>query len=299
MNFPYFVNYLISKGIFNFLSDEHFLPILYYANMGEWPNLSNPQKLSEKLQWLKLNYRKPEMTIFSDKVKVKDYIANKIGSEYLIPTLGVWERAEDIDFSSLPNRFVIKVNHNSGSGMYICRDKSKMDEDKVRKGLEKGLKEDYYRYYREWSYKNIPRRIIAEQFIENADGTPVVDYKFYCYGGKPRYFMYSVGEADHHVRNCKFDMDCNNIDYLFKKKRALSDDEIKIPNNFKEMKAIVEKLCVGFPHIRVDLYNVDGKIYFGELTFYSGAGFINIDNEDFSNKLASYIELKKVNSNRD
>lgn len=294
MNFPYFISYLISKGVFNHLNDKHFLPILYYANMEEWPNLSQPQKLSEKLQWLKMNYRRPEMTIFSDKVMVKDYIAKTIGPQFLIPTLGVWERAEDVDFSSLPDKFVIKVNHNSGLGMYICKDKSLMDENKVRKGLAKGLNQDYYRCYREWSYKNIPRRILAEKYIENADGTPIVDYKFYCYGGKPRYFMYSVGEANHHVRNCKFDMECNNIDFLFKKKPALQDDEIKLPNNFDEMKKIIEKLCAGFPHIRVDLYNVDGKIYFGELTFYSGAGFIRIDNQEYSDELASFIELKRI-----
>jgi hypothetical protein len=299
MKFTYFVNYLISKGFFNCLSDKYFLPILYYTEMGEWPNLKEPHKLSEKLQWLKLNYRRADLAVFSDKVKVKDYIAKTIGPEYIIPTLGVWERAEDVDFSKLPDKFVIKVNHNSGLGMYICTDKSKMNEEEVRKGLAKGLREDYYIHYREWSYKNIPRRIIAEQFIENADGSPIVDYKFYCYGGKPRYFMYSVGEANHHVRNCKFDMDCHNIDYLFKKKPTLSNEEIKLPANFEEMKNIVEKLCIGFPHVRVDLYNVDGKIYFGELTFYSGAGFIRIDNEDYSNELANYIELQKISEKHD
>lgn len=284
---------------FKWLPDTVYIKLFYYAETGKCLNLKEPVLLNEKLQWLKLYNRCPEYTIYSDKVKVKEYIKNRFGEDIIIPTLGVWENAEDIDFNSLPDKFVIKCNHNSGMGMYICKDRSKMDEAKVRENLAQGLKENYFAKFREWSYKNIPRRIIAEQFLENADGTPIVDYKFYCYGGKPRYFMYSVGEANHTVRNCKFDMNCNNIDYLFKKKRALLDDEIKLPSNFNEMKAIVEKLCVGFPHIRVDLYNVDGKIYFGEMTFYSGAGFINIDNKEFSQQLADYIDISKIRRNNE
>lgn len=278
----------------SWIPDSTFVKLLYFAETGKKINLANPTLLNEKLQWLKLYNRKPEYSLMCDKLRVKDYIAKQIGEEHVIKTLGVWDKAEDVDFSKLPNRFVIKVNHTSGFGNYICKDKSQMDEAKVRKILSDGLKRDFYKYRREWPYKNIDRKIFAEEFMENADGTEIVDYKFYCYGGKPRYFMYSVGEANHHVRNCKFDMDCNNIDHLFKKKRALSDDEMKLPENFAEMKAIVEKLCVGYPHIRIDLYNIDGKIYFGEMTFYSGAGFINIDNEEFSNKLASYIDLSKI-----
>lgn len=288
------IDYLLSNGWFSFLNDRAFVSLLYYSKVSSCLNLKNPRKLNEKLQWLKLYNRKPEYSIYSDKVKVKDYIARVIGSDYVIPTLGVWKSSADIDFSKLPNKFVIKTNHNSGLGMYICTDKSKMNESAVRANLTKGLKQDYYKCWREWPYKNVERRILAEQFLENSDGSPIADYKFYCYGGKPRYFMYSVGEASHQVRNHKFDMDCNSIDYLFKSKETISASEIKLPENFNIMKQIVEKLAVGFEHIRIDLYNVDGKIYFGEMTFFSGAGFITIENEEYSQYLADLINLDNI-----
>lgn len=276
--------------------DRIYLSIRYRLSEGYWMDFKNPKTLNEKLQWLKIHNRKPEYTDWVDKFAVKSYISGMIGEQYVIPTIGVWDSPDDIDFSKLPDRFVLKPTHNSSTGRCICQDKSKLDIPAVKRMLRQALKENYFYEWREWPYKDIKPRIIAEEYIENPDGTPIVDYKFYCYGGEPRYFMYSVGEADHTVRNCKFDMDGNNIDHLFKKERALSDDEIKLPENLDEMIRIVKILCKDQPHLRVDLYNVGGRILFGELTFYSGAGFIHIESKEFSQKMADHIDLSRIKS---
>lgn len=154
------------------LSDKLYLKLLFRHRMGYQLDLDNPKTFNEKLQWLKLYNRNPLYTVMVDKVRAKEYVANKIGEQYIIPTLGVWENVDDIDFDSLPSRFVIKCNHNSGKGMYICKDKSKMDVEKVRNGLRKGLRENYYLHGREWPYKDVPRRIIAEQYMGGRQRTP-------------------------------------------------------------------------------------------------------------------------------
>lgn len=276
----------------HFIPDEPYLKLKYRIRAGYWMDFQNPQTLNEKLQWLKLHNRQEKYTLYSDKYEVKKYIRKILGEQYVIPTIGIWDSPNDIDFTLLPEQFVLKATHNSSVGRCICTDRSKLDVKKTKLILNKALKQNYYYLWREWPYKNIKPRIIGEKYISNSDGTPIVDYKFYCFGGEPRYFMYSVGEANHHVRNCKFDMNGHNIDNLFKKKRTLTDDEIKLPANLDEMVAIVKKLCIGYPHIRIDLYNVDGHIYFGEMTFYTGDGFINIDSKEFSQQLADLIDIE-------
>lgn len=290
MNLTTFFDVLLSK-YGHFIPDKLYLKLKFRLREGYWMDFENPHTLNEKLQWLKLHNRQDKYTLYSDKYEVKKYIREVLGEGYVIPTIGIWDNPEEIDFSKLPEKFVLKPTHNSSVGRCICTDKSKLDIRKAISVLKKALAQNYYYVWREWPYKNIKPRIIGEEFVQNADGSPIVDYKFYCFGGSPQYFMYSVGEAHHCVRNCKFDMKGNNIDYLFKKQRTLSDDEISLPKNLDEMVAIVEKLCVGYPHIRIDLYNVDGHIYFGEMTFYTGDGFINIENNEFSQKLADLIDI--------
>ena len=165
------------------MSDEKYLKLKFYAIMGYKLDLDNPKTMNEKIQWLKLYYRKPEQTMMADKVAVRDYIAEVLGEEYLIPCLGVWESPDDIDFDALPEKFVLKCNHNSGLGMYVCKDKSKMDVEAVKEELRKGLEQDYYLVHREWPYKDVPRKILAEQFMEDGSGG-LVDYKFLCFNGK-------------------------------------------------------------------------------------------------------------------
>lgn len=292
-NPSYVMSALSERNLLNWMSDECFVKLRYKLREGTRINLDNPTRLNEKLQWLMLHDRKSFYTTLVDKYEVKDYIAKRIGPQYLVPTLGIWDNAEDIDFDTLPNRFVLKTNHDSHS-IIICKEKSALDKTSVLKAMNKALKRNGYWYAREWPYKNVAPKVLAEEYVENADATPLVDYKFYCYGGKPVYFMYSLGEASHHVKNHKFDMQLNSIDHLFKEKPAIAAKDITLPENIGEMIAIVEELCKGFQHIRVDLYNVDGKIFFGELTFYSSGGYMNIANKEYSDYLASLIDLSKV-----
>ena len=173
-------------GIYDYLSDEEYVKRKYRACFGRKLNLENPQTYNEKLQWLKLYDRKPEYTRMVDKYRVREYIAQTIGEEYLIPLLGVWEDPEDIDFDALPDQFVLKCNHNSGLGMCICKDKSKLDIKKAKRELKKGLKQDYYLTGREWPYKDVPRRIIAEKYMVDESGTELKDFKVLCFAGKAK-----------------------------------------------------------------------------------------------------------------
>ncbi|MCD8385612.1 MAG: hypothetical protein LUD17_01840 [Bacteroidales bacterium] len=186
---------------------------MFYLSVGYPLDLKHPKTFCEKLNWLKLYDHNPLYTLLTDKVKVKDYITNKIGSEYLIPTIGVWDKVEDIDFEKLPNQFVIKCNHNSGIGLYVCRDKSFMDVEKVKHDLKDGLKENYYYRWREWPYKNIPRRILAEKYLTDDSGEDLRDYKFFCFDGVPR-FMYVASDRNVSGEETKFDffdMDFNHL----------------------------------------------------------------------------------------
>ncbi len=282
------------RGAYKYKTDEDFLTEMYIHKMGYAPNLEKPVHLSEKVQWLKLHYRPRIMVQLVDKVLVKDYVARKIGGKYIIPTLGVWDNVEDIDIATLPDQFVMKCNHNSGKGLCVCKDKKEINWRKVKKGLRKALKQDYYQSYREWPYKYVDRKVLAEKFIYNKDGSPLIDYKFYCFGGKPVYFMVSLGEAEHNVKNHKFDMNCQSIDHLFKETKAIDERSIAIPSNFEEMVGIVEKLCADFPHVRVDLYNVNGEIYFGEMTFFTNGGFISILSNEYADQVAALIPLVEV-----
>ena len=294
VNSKYRFKVLSEKGFYKNMDDETFLRKKYIAIEGKELDLNNPKTLNEKLQWLKLNDRKDVYTKLVDKYEVKKIIAKILGKEYIIPTIAVWDSPEKIVVDDLPDKFVLKCTHNSAGKLCVCTDKNVFDLEKARRILQKQLDENYYYTNREWPYKNVKPRIICEQYMENRNKTPLVDYKFYCYGGSPEYFMVSYGEADHHVRNHKFNMELESIDYLFKENPTVNLKDIVLPSNMNEMIQIVERLCKPFQHIRVDLFNIDGKIYFGELTFFSGAGFINIKSKEYSQKLADKICLEKV-----
>lgn len=282
------------------IPDKLYLKKLYNSKTGERLNLKNPVKLNEKIQWLKLYNRMPRYTIMADKYLSRNYVRQKLqetnyieGKDYFfVPIIGVWDNVEEIDFDQLPEKFVLKCNHDNG--VIICRDKNLFDIESAKKTLDYHLHRNYYKKYREWSYKNIERKIICEQLIENSDGSAVVDYKFYVYGGIVRYFMYSIGEATPNHRNHKFDVNCESIDYLFKKEQSVLLSEVDMPLNMNVMIDIAGVLGENEPHIRIDMYNTNGKIYIGEMTFYSGGGFINIYNQNYSNELASYIDIRKI-----
>lgn len=285
------------------LSDKLYLKLLFRHQMGYQLDLDNPKTFNEKLQWLKLYNRNPLYTVMVDKVRAKEYVANKIGEQYIIPTLGVWENVDDIDFDSLPSRFVIKCNHNSGKGMYICKDKSKMDVEKVRNGLRKGLRENYYLHGREWPYKNVPRRVIAEVYMEGGndnciEGEKFVrlgnlrDYKFYCFDGIPR-LCQIISDRAIDEKIDFYDMEWNRLVGLI----GLTEDahnsnrEIVCPQSFDEMKRCAGILSQNIPFSRIDFYDIDGHAYWGEITFFPASGIGKFYPEEWNEIIGNWIIL--------
>ena len=284
---------LVNLGFFDFIPDEKYIQMRYMRQFGEKCDLINPRTFNEKLQWLKLHDRKPIYTAMADKYAAKKYVAGKIGKEYIIPTLGVWDDPDDIDFDKLPDRFVLKCTHNSGLGMCICRDRSKLDIPKVKKELRKGLRQNYYLSGREWPYKNIKRRIIAEKYMEDSSSAclsvnDLNDYKLMCFNGKVK-CTFVCSERSENLKVTFFDNDWNRLP--FERHYPASDKEIQKPENFDTMIALAEKLSEDIPFVRVDLYNVDGKIYFGELTFYPGCGFEEFSPDKWDRILGDWLVL--------
>lgn len=281
------------NGAYDKIPDEQFLKWKFKAIFGEELNLENPKTFNEKLQWLKLYDRRPEYTMMADKVAVREYIAKTIGEEYLIPCLGVWDDPENIDFDTLPEQFVLKCNHNSGLGMYICKDKSKLNIQKVKKELKKGLEQDYYLSNREWPYKNIPRRIIAEQYMEDEKTEELRDYKLFCFDGKVRAMFIATErqKAGEEVKFDFFDAEGNHLDVRQGHPNAKVVPDI--PKTFVQMKELAKKLSVGIPQVRVDFYEANGKIYFGELTFSHFAGMVPFEPSAIDEQWGDWINLPK------
>lgn len=285
------ITYLLSKKYIGvFFSDKLFLKIRYRIEMGKKLNLKNPQTFNEKLQWLKLYNRNPEYTKMVDKYEVRKYITEKIGEEYLIPLLGVWDNPDDIDFASLPNEFVLKCTHNSGLGMCICKDKSKLNIEKVKKDLKKALKENYYLKNREWPYKNVKPRIIAEKYMVDESGVELKDYKIFCFNGKPEYVEVDFNRHIEHKLN-PYDFNWNALNFCDSSKNDYSAN-INKPERLDDIKRIAEILSNDIPYLRVDFYSIYSKIYVGELTFYPGSGFIKFEPMSTDLKYGKLLDLK-------
>ena len=268
-------------------SDEMYIKMYYLISMGRWPNLKNPHTFQEKLNWLKLNYRMDNQYKYVDKYEVKKYVENVIGKEYVVPLLGVWKSFDEIDFDSLPNQFVLKCTHDSGS-FCICKDKNIFDINLARKRINKGLRRNYYLTCREWPYKHCKPMIIAEKFLSPTHGEELKDYKFFCFNGKPK-FMYVSNDVDRNAKTDFFDMDYKHLDMRMKDPN--SESVPSKPEQFERMKSLASKLCQGFPHVRVDFYIVDNKIYFGELTFFHNGGFQKIYPSTWNLRLGNWIIL--------
>ena len=277
------------------VSDKTYVRIQYKAALGYYPNLKNPETFTEKLQWLKLYDHNPLYTKLVDKVTVKDYVRNIIGEEYIIPTLNVWDSAEDIDFVTLPDKFVLKCNHTGGGSVIICRDKKSLDTNKTKSTLRKQLKMNVFLKSREWPYKNVKRKILCEQYMEDFSGE-LSDYKFYCFNGEVKLLLVATNRFTNHNFNY-FDNDFNPIS-ISSVAGQKSTQKIEKPKNFEGMKVIAAKLSKGFPHVRVDLYNCEGKIYFGELTFYDSSGFDDMNSDEWNKRMGSWIDLSMVSKNR-
>lgn len=263
---------LARKGMLKWMPDRIYLKLMFRWFLKYPLDLKNPRTLNEKLQWLKLFNRRSQLTDLVDKYAVRDYVSKVAGKELLVPLLGCWESFDDIDFDSLPSKFVLKCTHDSG-GLVICKDRSQLNLEKARAKIEKSLKNSYYDLWREWPYKNVPPRIIAEEFLEVSEEEGLPDYKLSCFDGYVDCIMVCV---DRHLGDVKFyffDKDWNFI------RRNHYDDNVPDgftlprPEKLNEMIAAAEKLSKGMPYVRVDFYSVKGKIYFGEMTFFPDSGF--------------------------
>ena len=280
-------------GIHNKMPDDEFLKRMYKLHFCKELNLDNPKTFNEKLQWLKLYDRKPEYTRMVDKYEAKGYVAERIGEEYIIPTIGVWDKFDDIDFDSLPDKFVLKCTHDSG-GLVICKDKSKLDIKAAKKKINKHMKRKYFYIWREWPYKNVKPRIIAEKYMEDEKTAELRDYKFFCFNGEAKLLFIATDRqtAGEETKFDFFDMEYNHLPFTNGHPNAAVPPEK--PMCFDEMRSLAEKLSVGIPHLRVDFYEVNGKVYFGELTFSHWSGMVPFDPPEWDDKLGEWIGLSKL-----
>lgn len=278
----------LNLPIFYKMNDERFLKIKYFLIFRKKLNLDHPETFNEKLQWLKLYNRNPEYSKMVDKYEVKKYIADLIGNEYLIPTLGIYDSFEDIDFQKLPNEFVIKCTHDSGS-ILICKDKSTIDINKAKKQFNKTMKHNFYYFGREWAYKNAKPRIIIEKYMEDESLSELKDYKVFNFNGKPKLIQVDFNRFSGHKRNMyntewkKLDM---NLIYKINK-----DIQIEKPQHLEEILKLSSILSKGSPFMRTDFYVIKDKIYFGEITFYPESGFGKFIPEKYDKILGDLIEL--------
>lgn len=296
------IYYLSHYGFMNLLSDKACLKLLWRMETGKRLNLENPKGFNEKLQWLKLYDRRPEYTTFVDKVLVREYVRNCIGEKYLVPLIGIYDNPDQIDFSLLPDQFVIKCNHNSGAGMCVCTDKTRLNIQDVKERLKKELQKNFYYEKREWPYKDVIPKLLCEQFLVdrnplNTSGT-LIDYKFHCFNGEPK-FLY-VGTDDisdgtkGELKLSFFDLDWKTPPFYRLDHEPIAVD-VEKPEGFGEMIEVARKLSKGIPFVRVDLYWINNQVLFSEMTFYPGGGFGFFTPEEWELKLGEWITLPPKN----
>lgn len=266
------------------------LKVLYRIKLHRRLNLSHPRRFTEKLQWLKLHDRNPMYPTLVDKYEVKEYISQILGEEYVIPTYGVWDHFDQVDFETLPEQFVLKCTHDSGN-VWICKDKSSFDRNKAKKSLEKSLKHNFYWWTREWPYKNVKGKIIAEKYMESdSPEKGLSDYKFYCFNGEPKIVLVSSGRFVGQLCFDYYDEQWNKLSLVWDKPNS-SIDRSK-PDQFEEMKNICKVLSKDIPHVRIDLYHIRNRIYFGEFTFYDSAGFCHFTPDNWDVKIGDMIDIR-------
>lgn len=279
---------LDKKRIFK-MSDKEYLKILYKKVFDKKLNLKNPKSFNEKMQWLKLYDRNPEYTKMVDKYEAKKYVSKIIGEEYIVPTLGIYEHFDEIDFDKLPNQFVIKCTHDSG-GVFICKEKEKFDIKYVKRKIEENMKKNFFYDFREWPYKNIKPRIIVEEFI----GENLIDYRFYCFNGKAKLIYMYINESNSIEK--PEPLKCNIYDtswnlQKFHQNSLPTEEKYECPKQLKEMIEISEKLSKDTKFLRVDLYIKDDNILFGELTFFPGAGFSKFYPEEEDLRMGEKLKI--------
>lgn len=285
--------WLAERGCFNWMKDELYLRCFYRAKMGRKLNLDAPQTLNEKVQWLKLRDRNPLHARLVDKLGAREYIAGTIGKEYLIPLLGVWKNPNLIDFDALPDRFVLKCSHNSG-GSIICTNKAALNRSAVRRNLRRQLRKNYFWFSREWLYRNIPPRVLAEAFIGGEDGSIPKDYKFFCFHGTVRAMIVCESRTSKHVNSYYYDREFRPF-YVHTRTIQKPDGlVIEKPAHFEEMRDLAERLSHGMPYVRIDLYDTPEGIRFGEFTFFGKSGFEYGYTLEGDALLGSYLNLEEI-----
>ncbi|MBQ5844128.1 MAG: hypothetical protein IIW52_04650 [Alistipes sp.] len=280
--------------------DKLYLRLLFRFEMGYWMDFDNPQTFTEKIQWLKLYNRRPEYTQMVDKYAVKEYVANIIGDEYIIPTIGVWDSVDDIDFDKLPNQFVLKTTHGGGSsGVFVCRDKSKINIQDIQQCFVKAFEQDIYTTLREWPYKGVPKKILCECFLSEVSNNDLVDYKFYCFRGSVKYCqVIKDRNTDEKIYFFNQYWEYQQFSGLYTEPNIDLAPPISLPmpENYSLMLNIAETLSKDIPFCRVDLYNVMGKVYFGEITFFPASGFGFFAPKEWDNKMGDLLSLNSYPS---
>ena len=279
---------MMKSKMFNLLPDSIYLTIKYYYCFHQKLDLKNPKTFNEKLQWLKLYNRKDIYSKMVDKYESKELIAKKVGEKYIVKTYGIYNCFDDIDFNKLPNKFVLKCTHDSG-GLVIVKDKKELNIDTVKKKIKDSLKTNYYKHGREWPYKNVKPRIIAEELLENKDGSELVEYNYFCFNGIPKIVMTCFGDKDKNRYNTFYDLDFNKLP--FKCSYQSSDIIEEKPDSFDEMVELSKILSKDIPFLRVDFYLVNNKVKIGELTFFHWSGFGKFSPKEWDLKLGEMLEL--------
>lgn len=284
--------FILNKGS-KLFSDERFLKMKFRLEMGQKLDLDNPRTFNEKLQWLKLYNRKPEYTTMVDKYAVKEYVTNILGKEHIIPTLGIWNSVNEIEWDVLPNQFVLKTTHGGGGGgIVICKDKALLDKKKAKKTLQKSLDNDIYWNYREWPYKDVPKRIIAEQFMSN-NGEDLEDYKIHCFNGEPKFILvcsnrYGKGAMVDDFYTPEWEL----LD-VRRPGHPRSEKASKTPDLLKQMLKLSRILSKDIPFLRVDFYIINNQIYFGELTFFPASGMSKFEPQEWDYIFGNYLKIEK------
>lgn len=285
-------DFLNNIGILHVLNDTIFIKLSYYIFMKEKINLKNPKGFNEKLQWLKLNDRKAVYTKLVDKYQVKQFVTELIGKEYIIPTIGVWDSFDEIKFEELPNKFVLKCTHDSG-GVVVCNNKKELNMEETRAKLEKCLSRNFYWVSREWPYKDVKPRIIAEEYLTSDEDGDLKDYKFMCFNGEAKCsFVCSDRFSNEGLKVTFYDREWKKLP--FERHYPKSNKDIAKPQNYELMIQLAERLSSNIPFVRVDFYEANEKVYFGEMTFFPGSGLEEFTPKEWDYKLGEMIDLRGI-----
>jgi len=291
LNLKTVLGWILLRSSKYIISDKLYLKIYFRLNMGEELDFKNLRTFNQKIQILKLKNKDPKYTLMVDKYSVRELIKKELGEEYLIPLIGVWDNFDDIDFDLLPNQFILKPTHYSGK-VFICKDKSRFDIDAVRKKINRILRRNYFYVGREFPYKNVQPRIICEKYMVDESGTELKDYKFFCFNGEPE-VLFVASDRFGDVKFDFYDMQLNRLPFTTGN-HNFSKESITRIDSFGEMIEIARKLSKNIPHIRIDLYNIKGKIYFGEFTFHHNGGVCPFHPKEWDEKLGDLIKIPLV-----